>query len=140
MDAASWSARFATLCGHAASNDYSRTRTWKVIQKLTLLRDETTRSPHNGHYRYAPLPRPSSEDDPWERAHTLRSPEEFVEKVCRSSSERPVLVKYRQGRRYPCGDAFPDPAGGETRLDACVAKSAGEAPVASICADGTTSR
>lgn len=190
-----------------APNDYPRTRTWKVIQKLMLLRDEMQRPAHDGRYRYAALPRASSADDPWEQSHTLRSPEEFADKVCRGSAQRPVLVKfgntnctqcmlfeltgavknyadragrrgqvdvykvwwgfapdssfagrirnperlnelaraegvesspyfivYRDGRRYPCGDAFPDPEGGEPHLDACLAGSTSDAPLASVCA------
>jgi hypothetical protein len=188
-------------------NDYARTRTWKVIQKLMLLRDEMTRPAHGGRYPFRALPRASGADDPWDRAHTLRSPEEFAERVCAGSRERAVLVKfgntnctqcmlfeltgavkeyadraaarepvevykvwfglrpddsfagrirdperldelakaegvsssptfiaYRDGRRYPCGDAFPDPTGAEPKLDACLAGSAGEAPLASVCA------
>src|SRR5262245_51523138 len=52
-----------------ASNDYPRTRTWKVIQKLTLLRDEMAR--HDGRYAYDSLPAASPANDPWETAHTL---------------------------------------------------------------------
>jgi hypothetical protein len=188
-------------------NDYGRTRTWKVIQKLTLLRDEMARPAHGGRYPYAALPRASEVDDPWERAHTLRSPEELAAKVCGGPGDRAVLVKfgntnctqcmlfeltgsvkeyaagvarrepvevykvwwglrpdgsftgrvrdperldelardegvrsspyfivYRNGRRYPCGDAFPDRTGAEPRLDACLAESFGEAPLASVCA------
>ena len=195
-----------TKVEEGVSNDYPRTRTWKVIQKMMLLRDEMMRPAHNGRYAYSALPKATSANDPWEEAHTLRSPEEFVEKVCKSGGDRPVLVKYgntnctqcmlfeltgsvksyaesaasrgpvdvykvwfgmrpdssfagrirdpqrlndlakaegvsssptfivyRNGRRYPCGDAFPDASGTEARLDACLAKSAGEAPIASAC-------
>ncbi|HXE80285.1 MAG TPA: thioredoxin family protein [Vicinamibacterales bacterium] len=188
-----------------ASNDYSRTRTWKVIQKMMLLRDEMMRAPHNGKYAFTALTKATSAIDPWEQAHTLRSPEEFVEKVCKVA-DRPVLVKYgntnctqcmlfeltgsiksyadvaasrgpidvykvwfgmqpdgtfagrirdpkrlndlakaegvsssptfivyRNGRRYPCGDAFPDASGNEAKLDTCIAKATGDAPVASAC-------
>lgn len=188
------------------ANDYSRTRTWKVIQKLTLLRDEMTRPGRDGRYPYVAFPKVSGENDPWETAHTLSSPEEFTQKVCRASRERPVLVKfgntnctqcmlfeltgavrryadsathapvdvykvwfglrpdatfagrirdprrlddlaklegvqssptfavYRNGRRFTCGDAFPDVAGGEARLDACLTKTQAEAPLAPACA------
>jgi hypothetical protein len=189
------------------ANDYSRTRTWKVIQKLTLLRDEMARPGRDGRYPYVAFPRVAAESDPWEAAHTLASPEEFTEKVCRTSRERPILVKfgntnctqcmlfeltgavkryadgassrgpidvykvwfglrpdstfagrirdpkrlddlaklegvqssptfivYRNGRRYTCGDAFPDDAGGEAHLDACLAKVQADAPVAPACA------
>lgn len=188
-----------------AANDYPRTRTWKVIQKLTVLRDEMTR--HDGRYAYDALPPASPANDPWERAHTLTSPEEFAQKVCGAPKGRPVLVKfgntnctqcmlfeltgsvkayadaaaargpldvykvwfglqpdgsftgrirdpkrlddlakaegvtssptfvvYRDGRRITCGDAFPDVKGGEARLDACLAKDAASAPVATACA------
>jgi hypothetical protein len=187
------------------ASDYSRTRTWKVIQKLTLLRDEMTRSGSNGRYAYAALPMATADNDPWEAAHTLGSPEEFTQKVCRASRERPILVKfgntnctqcmlfeltgavkryaddtahgpidvykvwfglrpdstfagrirdprrldelaklegvqssptfivYRNGRRYTCGDAFPDVAGDDAHLDACLAKSQLDAPVAPAC-------
>lgn len=187
------------------SNDYSRTRTWKVVQKMMLLRDEMARAPQNGTYAYTALPKATSAIDPWEQTHTLRSPEEFVEKVCKVG-DRPVLVKYgntnctqcmlfeltgsvksyadaaaarrpiavykvwfgmqpdstfagrirepkrlndlakaegvsssptfivyRNGRRYPCGDAFPDASGNEAKLDACLAKATGDAPMASAC-------
>lgn len=75
-------------------NDYARTRTWKVIQKLMLLRDEMARPAHEGRYAYDSLPRATEEDDPWERAHTLSSPEQFAAKVCRAPKDRPVLVKF----------------------------------------------
>lgn len=190
-----------------ADNDYPRTRTWKVVQKLMLLRDEMTRAPHNGRYAYAALPKATSASDPWEQAHTLTSEQEFVDKVCKAPADRPVLVKfgntnctqcmlfeltgsvksyadavarrgpvdvykvwygyrpdssfagrirdprrldeiakaegvasspffivYRNGRRYPCGDAFPDASGGEAHLDRCLAGSSGDAPVATACA------
>ena len=42
-----------------ASNDYPRTRTGKVIEKLTLLREEMQRPPHNGH-PFDRMPRASS--------------------------------------------------------------------------------
>lgn len=190
-----------------AANDYPRTRTWKVIQKMMLLRDEMTRAGHDNRYAYAAMPKATSANDQWEQAHTLRSPEEFVQKVCKSSGDRPVLVKYgntnctqcmlfeltgsiktyadaaatrtpvdvykvwfgmrpdssfagrirdpqrlndlakaegvqsspyfivyRNGRRYPCGDAFPTRSGDEAHLDQCLTKSVGEAPLASACA------
>jgi hypothetical protein len=189
------------------ANDYSRTRTWKVIQKLTLLRDEMARPGRDGRYLYVALPKATAENDPWEVAHTVASPEEFTEKVCRASRDRPILVKfgntnctqcmlfeltgavkryadgassrgpidvykvwfglrpdstfaglirdpkrlddlaklegvqssptfivYRSGRRYTCGDGFPDEAGGEAHLDTCLAKVKADAPVAGACA------
>ena len=76
------------------ANDYSRTRMWKVVQKLTLLRDEMARPGRDGRYPYVAFPKVAAENDPWELAHTLASPEEFTEKVCRASSERPILVKF----------------------------------------------
>lgn len=190
-----------------ADNDYPRTRTWKVIQKLMLLRDEMTRAPQSGQYTYAALPKVSAANDPWEEAHTLTSQEEFVARVCKAPAGRTVLVKfgntnctqcmlfeltgsvkayadavaqrtpldvykvwfgfrpdssfagrirdpkrldalaksegvasspyfivYRDGRRYPCGDAFPDAKGGEAHLDACLAKAGSDAPLATVCA------
>ena len=189
-----------------ASNDYPRTRTWKVIQKLTLLREEMQRPPHNGRYAFDQMPRATSANDPWEQAHTLASVEAFTEKVCKASATRPVLVKfgntnctqcmlfeltgavkryaergghadsidvykvwwgfrpdssfagriqdpqrldalakgegvqsspffiaYRDGRRYPCGDAFPGVDGAEPALDACLARNAADAPLAPAC-------
>lgn len=73
-------------------NDYSRTRTWKVIQKLTILREEMAR--HGDRHAYPAISMVPGGDDPWEREHTLGSPEEFAEKVCRASHQRPVLVKF----------------------------------------------
>lgn len=75
-------------------NDYSRTRTWKVIQKLTMLRAEAARSGSGGYAFPAIRRQDPTQNDPWEREHTLRSPREFSEKVCGGSYERPVLVKY----------------------------------------------
>ena len=190
------------------NNDYTRTRTWKLIQKLTLLREGMSHAPNGGRYPY-PANRKASEDpsgDDWDREHTLQSLAEFGEKVCRASYTRPVLVKfgntnctqcmlfeiigsvkafaentaqkgavdvykvwwgyrpeagfagrirdpqllndlvkaegvsssptfivYRNGRRYPCGDAFPDDRGRDERLDACVHQEFGEAPRSSSC-------
>jgi hypothetical protein len=76
------------------SNDYPRTRTWKVIQKLTLLREEMLRPPNNGRYSFVRMPRASSAADSWEQAHTLTSVEAFTEKVCKGSATKPVLVKF----------------------------------------------
>lgn len=190
-------------------NDYARTRTWKLIQKYTLLRETMSRPEAKGRYEYHArgAEEGTAGADAWERAHTLRSPEEFAEKVCRASHDRPVLVKYgntnctqcmlfeligsvrsfaenavnkgkvevykvwwghrpddsfagrirdpqrldelvkaegvrssptfiayRNGRRYPCGDAFPDDSGRDERLEACLGQVFGEAPVASACA------
>ncbi len=77
-------------------NDYARTRTWKLVQKLTVLRDEMAKQPRDGRYPYSSLKKEAGapEVDAWDRDHTLRSPAEFVEKVCRASHERPVLVKF----------------------------------------------
>ena len=78
------------------ANDFARTRTWKVVQKLTLLRDEMERPERAGRF---PFPAMKKADgaagaDAWDRAHTLQSPAEFAGKVCRASHERPVLVKF----------------------------------------------
>lgn len=75
-------------------NDFNRTRTWKVIQKLMLLRDEMARPQNDGRYAYVGMSLAEINDDPWEREHTLQSPEEFRERVCEASNQRPVLVKY----------------------------------------------
>jgi hypothetical protein len=75
-------------------NDYARTRTWKVIQKLTLLRNEISRPENAGSYRFPAIARAPGGDDPWEREHTLGSTRDFKAKVCRASYERPVLVKF----------------------------------------------
>jgi len=83
-----------TKVERGVQNDYPRTRTWKLIQKLMLLRDEMTRPAHAGSYPYPALPTATAESDPWEQAHTLDSEAEFTAKVCRASHERPVLVKY----------------------------------------------
>jgi hypothetical protein len=77
-----------------AENDYPRTRTWKVIQKFALLRDEMVRSPFDGTYDFPALHKATSANDPWERAHTVSSAEDFRAKVCERSKERPVLVKF----------------------------------------------
>jgi hypothetical protein len=73
-------------------NDYPRTRTWKLIQKYTLLRDAMTAPEREGRMEYRVSGTGGS--DAWDRDHTLRSPEEFAEKVCRASYDHPVLVKY----------------------------------------------
>lgn len=190
-------------------NDYPRTRTWKVIQKLTLLREEMSQPQRKGRYPFT-ASRKSSEDptaDAWDREHTLRSQDDFGEKVCRASFARPILVKfgntnctqcmlfeiigsvkafaespehkgavdvykvwwgnrpdegfagrirnpdllndltkaegvqsspyfviYRNGRRYPCGDAFPDDSGRDERLESCLRQDFGEAPGSTTCA------
>jgi hypothetical protein len=76
------------------NNDYTRTRTWKVIQKLALLRDEMLRPQSGGTYAYSAQPRATSADDPWEWSHTVSSEEDFRAKVCEGSKTKPVLVKY----------------------------------------------
>ncbi|HXU11120.1 MAG TPA: thioredoxin family protein [Candidatus Binatia bacterium] len=189
-------------------NDYARTRTWKLIQKYTLLREEMSKPSRKGRYAYPALRKEAggAEVDAWDREHTLKSPDEFVAKVCRASFERPVLVKYgntnctqcmlfeiigsvkeiadnpahkgaidvykvwfgfrpdegfagrirdperlealakaegvsssptfivyRNGRRYTCGDAFPDENGMDERLESCLKQDFGEAPMASAC-------
>lgn len=76
------------------NNDYARTRIWKVIQKLALLRDEMIRSQSGGTYAYSDQPRATSADDPWEMSHTVSSEEDFRAKVCEGSKTKPVLVKY----------------------------------------------
>jgi hypothetical protein len=189
-----------------AANDYPRTRTWKLVQKLTMLRQETAAA---GVYAYPALAKGPSDRAArsWENLHTVASAREFSEKVCKGSFARPVLVKYgntnctqcmlfeiigsikelaespalkgsvdvykvwwgfepdagyagllrkperldrlakaegvtsspffivyRNGRRYPCGDAFPDEAGPDARLKACLAQEFGEAPAAAACA------
>jgi len=194
-------------------NDYARTRTWKLIQKYTLLRDEMTGPARKGRYPYAALHKATEGGgtDAWDREHTLRSPEEFAAKVCRASFEHPVLVKYgntnctqcmlfeivgsvkdlaespalkgnvdvykvwwgyrpdegfagrirdperldalvkaegvrsspsfilyRNGRRYPCGDAFPDSHGHDERIESCLRQEFGEAPQASACESAGT--
>jgi hypothetical protein len=190
-------------------NDYPRTRTWKVIQKLTLLREEMSQPQRKGRYSFTSSPKASADPsaDTWDRKHTLRSYKDFGEKVCRASYTRPILVKfgstnctqcmlfeimgsvksfaenpehkgtvdvykvwwgyrpdagfagrirnpnllnglvkaeevpsspyfviYRNGRRYPCGDAFPDDRGHDDRLDACMHQDFGEAPESTTCA------
>lgn len=190
-----------------AANDYARTRTWKVIQKLTMLRRKMIGSADGEGYPYPAIAQAPDGDDPWEREHTLDSTKEFRDKVCRGSHDRPVLVKfgntnctqcmlfeiigsvkefaqqpahdgkfdvykvwwglrpdtsfagkvrnperlddlvraegvrssptfivYRNGRRYPCEDAFPDDHGVEERLDACLHQNFDEAPIATTCA------
>ena len=195
-------------------NDYARTRTWKLIQKYTLLQEEMSKPSRNGRYPYPALHKEPGGPavDAWDREHTLRSPEEFAAKVCRASFDRPVLVKYgntnctqcmlfeilgsvkeiadnpahqgaidvykvwfgfrpdegfagrirdperlealakaegvsssptfivyRNGRRYTCGDAFPDERGMDQRLESCLKQDFGEAPMASPCETaGTT--
>jgi len=188
-------------------NDYARTRTWKVVQKLTILREEMSHPARNGRYSYPAISQTPSGDDPWEQEHTLGSLDEFKEKVCRASYTRPVLVKfgntnctqcmlfemtgsvkefaehpshrgavdiykvwwglqpdasfagkirdperlnelvetegvwsspyfivYRNGRRYPCENAFLDHNGTDERLESCVRQEFGETPVADVCA------
>src|SRR5262249_51324909 len=46
----------------------------------------------------------------------------------------PTFVVYRNGRRYTCGNAFPDASGGEESLDACLRQDfAASAPLSSAC-------
>jgi hypothetical protein len=189
-----------------ADNDYVRTRTWKIIQKLALLRDEMVRSSPEAPYSYPALEKATSAHDSWELSHTVSSVEDFRLKVCEGSKKRPVLVKYgntnctqcmlfeltgsirefaeldanrdavdvykvwwgmqpdasftgriqdparlddlavaegahsspyfiayRDGRRYPCGGAFPDASGSDHELQACLSKAIGDAPMASAC-------
>jgi len=195
----------------AEANDYPRTRTWKVIQKLTLLRREMSGSSHAGTYSFPAISMAPDRDDPWEREHTLSSPEEFAAKVCAGSHDRPILVKfgntnctqcmlfemigsvkevaqnpayrdsldvykvwwgmqpddsfagrirnperlddladaegvhsspyfivYRDGRRYPCGGAFPDGGGMDEDLDACIKQELRDGPVAAVCATSSS--
>ena len=188
-----------------ADNDYSRTRTWKVIQKMTILREEM--AAHGDRHDYPAISLAPGGDDPWENEHTLESPEEFAEKVCRASHERPVLVKfgntnctqcmlfemtgsvkefaeqpahrdsvdvykvwwgfrpddsfagkvrdperlddlvraegvksspsfivYRNGRGYPCPDAYPDGRGRDDRLESCLRQDFAGGASAGTCA------
>lgn len=188
-------------------NEYPRTRTWKVIQKLTLLRDAMTVA-GGGVYEFPAMATVAEGEDPWEREHTISTPEEFEAKVCKASFQRPVLVKfgntnctqcmlfemigsiremaespayrgkvdvyklwwgmrpdasfagklrqparldelavaegirsspyfvvYRDGRRYSCGDAFPDARGHDERLDACLLQQSATAPVSDACTE-----
>src|SRR5688572_11267029 len=58
-------------------NDYARTRTWKLIQKYTLLGEEMSKPSRKGRYAYPALHKPGGpEVDAWDREHTLRSPDE----------------------------------------------------------------
>ncbi len=91
---ASYRDLLAAKVERGVQNDYPRTRRWKLIQKLILLRDEMTRPANAGSYPYPALPTATDADDPWERAHTVRSQDDFVTKVCEASHQRPVLVKY----------------------------------------------
>jgi hypothetical protein len=188
------------------NNDYARTRTWKVIQKLTILKGEMSQPSRTAGYPYAAKSLQAPVADSWETEHTLRSTDEFTEKVCRASYERPVLVKYgntnctqcmlfemigsvkelagspalagvdvyklwfgfepddgfagkirkpvrldelakeegvsssptfvvyRNGRRQSCGDAFPDDAGRDAKLESCVRSAPADAPPAGFCA------
>jgi hypothetical protein len=75
-----------------ASNDYPRTKTWKVIQKLAVLRADMVAA--GGVYRYPQLPKATEANDSWERAHTIASAEAFTKRVCQDSHERPVLIKF----------------------------------------------
>jgi hypothetical protein len=75
-------------------NDYPRTRTWKVVQKMTMLRNEMAQPAHAGVYAFGAMPRSAAAGDAWEQAHTLSSPAEFTTKVCAASYQRPVLVKF----------------------------------------------
>jgi hypothetical protein len=61
-------------------NDYARTRTWKLIQKYTLLWDAMSRPERDGRFEYDALGKAAggSGVDTWERDHTLRTPEEFA--------------------------------------------------------------
>ena len=79
-----------------ADNDYPRTRTWKLVQKYTLLRDEMSKPDRAGRYPYPALAKEAGGPaiDAWDREHTLRSAEEFADKVCQASHQRPVLVKF----------------------------------------------
>jgi len=193
-------------------NDYARTRTWKVIQKLTMLREQMLDPARQGEYPFPAIELAPPGNDPWEQAHTLDSPEEFRHKVCGASHERPVLVKfgntnctqcmlfeligsvkelaesptlkdtvdvykvwwglrpdqsfagkvrdparldalakaegvssspyfivYRNGRRYPCGDAFPDASGPDEHLASCLDQSFEEGPVDGACASVASS-
>jgi hypothetical protein len=190
-------------------NDFPRTRTWKVVQKLTLLRGEMSQPQRNGRYPYTASRKASGDPsaDAWDLEHTLRSPADFGEKVCRASYTHPVLVKfgntnctqcmlfeiigsvkafaenpahkgavdvykvwwgyrpdegfagrirnpdllndlakaegvtsspyfvlYRNGRRSPCGDAFPDDGGRDERLESCLRQDLGDSPASTTCA------
>lgn len=193
-----------------AANDFSRTWTWKVVQKLTMLRKEAAAAGSYAFKAHSKGPTGRAAKD-WDRTHTVANESEFSEKVCKASFSRPVLVKfgntnctqcmlfeligsikrladapalkgsvdvykvwfgyepdagfagllkkperldalakgegvtssptfavYRNGRRYTCGDAFPDEAGPDARLASCLAQNFGEAPTAPACApDGS---
>ena len=211
LDVESYIGLLKSKVEHAEDNDYARTRTWKLVQKLTMLREEIFKPARNGRYSFPAMRKASGdpEADAWDREHTLKSPEEFAEKVCRASNVRPVLVKfgntnctqcmlfeiigsvkefaedkahkgvidvykvwwgykpdegfsgrvrdperldllvkaegvrsspafivYRNGRRYPCGDGFPNESHPDERLEACVRQDFGDAPVAAICGPG----
>jgi len=78
------------------ANDYARTRTWKVVQKFTLLRDEMAKPDRAGRFPFPAMKKADGAPggDAWDKSHTLQSPAEFVDKICRASHERPVLVKF----------------------------------------------
>jgi hypothetical protein len=191
-----------------APNDYPRTRTWKLIQKYTLLENAMAKPEHARGYAYDAMALAKSEDAAdWDREHTLQSADEVTAKVCRPSHDRPVVVKYgntnctqcmlfeiigsvqsfadspshrgkvdvykvwfghepdssfagrirnpkrlddlakaegvsssptfivyRNGRRYPCGEGFPDEQGHDEHLESCLTPSfAADAPLASFC-------
>jgi len=101
-----------------ASHDYPRTRTWKVIQKLTLLEQAMAAPPHEGSYAYRALPRASAGSDPWEVEHTLRSEGEFGEKVCRASMLTSCIAppgRMRRSRTSPSPPCLTGGSGNTTR-------------------------
>jgi hypothetical protein len=65
-----------------------------VIQKMTILREEMSRTGGGGRYSYPAMAKAPGGEDPWERDHTLDSLEEFRDKVCKGSEKRRVLVKF----------------------------------------------
>jgi|SRR6267142_630483 len=46
----------------------------------------------------------------------------------------PYFVVYRNGRRYPCGDAFPDDRGRDEHLVSCLHQEFGDGPQSTTCA------
>lgn len=72
----------------------ARLRSWKMIQKLTLLNREIVK---NGEGFYAYEPKAMFEIDhnnPWNAANTIDSKEEFNRDVIEASFTKPVMVKF----------------------------------------------
>jgi len=77
-----------------------RVKTWKMLQKMVLLRD-TLKQRNEAEWRYTPAVA-SPANVAWDKEHTLSGAADFKERVCAASSKQPVLVKFGSTQCADC--------------------------------------